>query len=109
VNIVDANTSSIFKIQLDSEKQGHVSFDCGGDELILQAAKRQGVFMANYCNQGACGACTSRLVSGSVSYVRNIKGASQEPKPSDEVRPCSLKPKSDVTLEPLAAWRLVGE
>ena len=109
MNREDSNTSSAFNIQLKSEEQEVVNFYCDSDELILEAAKRQGVFMANYCKQGACGACTSRLVSGSVDYVRSIKGAPQEPNSGDDVRPCSLKPNSDVTLMPLSAWRVAGE
>ncbi len=100
------NKTDEFKINLKAEGQDEASFSCGINELIFEAAKRQGIFMANYCKQGACGACTSRLVSGTVNYIRTIKGATQEPQPGDEVRPCSLTPNSDVILEPLAEWRL---
>ena len=74
---------SIFKIQLEREGQERVNFDCASNELIFEAAKRQGVFMASYCKQGACGACTSSLVSGSVRYVRAINGAPKQAKPGD--------------------------
>lgn len=103
------NKTGEFNIRLESVDQDDVAFNCGIDERIFEAAKRQGIFMANYCKQGACGACASRLVAGSVSYIRSIKGAPQNPVPGDEVRPCSLKPYSDVVLAPLSAWQLAGD
>ena len=98
-----------FNIKLESDTQEEVGFDCSSEALILEAAKQQGIYMANYCKQGACGACAAKLVSGSINYVRNIKGAPQEPLAGDEVRPCSIKPCSDLVLEPLTAWRLAGD
>ena len=100
------STSQTFSIRLVSDSQGDCSFNCGDDELLLNAAKRQGVYMANYCKQGACGACGSKLISGSVNYIRKIKGAPEQPQAGDEVRPCSLNPSSDLVLEPVAAWKL---
>lgn len=98
-----------FNVKLNSETQDEISFECGEDELVLNAAKKQGVYLASYCKQGACGACAATLVSGSVSYIRGIKGAPEQPSVGDEVRSCSLKPCSDLILEPLASWRLAGD
>ena len=102
------DTADKFNIRLNSKTQKEADFDCDSDELILEAAKQQGIYLASYCKQGACGACTARLISGSVSYVRSIGGAPENPQRGDEVRPCSLKPCSDLVLEPVAAWRLAG-
>ena len=102
------NRNKRFKIELISETQDEVTFDCGDNELVLDAAKGQGIFMANYCKQGACGACTAKLVSGAISYVRSVKGLSQTPQAGEDVRPCSLNPCSNVVLEPLSEWRLSG-
>lgn len=99
----------VYQISLNSSSQGEVHFACHENELLLEAGRRQGVYIANYCKQGACGACGSKLISGSVSYIRSVKGVPQEPKSGDEVRPCSLNPCSDVVLEPLAAWRLADD
>ena len=103
------SNKKIYQISLKSSEQDELNFQCGEDQLILEAARAQGIYLANYCKQGACGACSAKLVSGSVNYVRAIKGAPQEPEAGDTVRPCSLNACSDLILEPLSAWRTSDE
>lgn len=41
---------------------------CGDDQAILDAFLRGGVWMPNSCNQGTCGTCKIRVVSGEVDH-----------------------------------------
>jgi len=58
-----------FKIRVSFEEES-IEFDCAPSDTILEAARRQGILMASYCEQGGCGACTALMKKGAVSYVR---------------------------------------
>jgi ferredoxin len=47
------------------EPFGH-TFECGEDETILQAAKRNRVFLKYGCKSGACGTCKVQILVGDV-------------------------------------------
>ena len=93
-----------YRVELSFQEQSTV-FDTEPGEILMDAARRQKIYLANYCQQGGCGACTSKLVRGVVEYIRQAKGAPQQPLEGDLIRPCSCYALSDLELEPQAAWK----
>ena len=41
---------------------------CGPDQSVLDAFLRAGAWMPNSCNQGTCGTCKVRVLSGEVDH-----------------------------------------
>lgn len=80
-------------------------FDCEASDTIMEGARRQGILLASYCEQGGCGACTSLMTKGSVSYIRAVRGIPDKPVPGDMIRPCSAMPLEDLELSPLSRWK----
>jgi len=93
-----------FKIRVSFEDES-IEFDCAPSDTILEAACRQGILMASYCEQGGCGACTALMTKGSVTYVRSVRGIPEQPEPGDMIRPCSAMPQEDLDLSPLSRWK----
>ena len=71
------------------------SFELQPGETLLEALERTGHEVAYQCRSGYCGACRTRLYSGSVSY----------PQPPlafvgpDEVLPCCCRVDTDLHLD----------
>ncbi len=93
-----------YQIQLCFEDQS-VEFECEASDTIMEGARRRGIFLASYCEQGGCGACTSLMKKGAVAYMRSVRGIPQDPVPGDMIRPCSAMPLEDLKLEPLSRWK----
>ncbi|MFC0447569.1 2Fe-2S iron-sulfur cluster-binding protein [Rhodococcus jostii] len=78
------------------------TMECGPDQSLLDAFLRGGVWMPNSCNQGTCGTCKLRVVSGSVDH-----GLSPEHTLSPSEREqgfalaCQATPCSDTVVERL--------
>ncbi|MBC2642304.1 MULTISPECIES: 2Fe-2S iron-sulfur cluster-binding protein [unclassified Rhodococcus (in: high G+C Gram-positive bacteria)] len=78
--------------------------ECRPDQPILDALLRGSVWMPNSCNQGTCGTCKLRVVSGSVDHGQS---------PEDTLTPaereqgfalaCQATPCSDTVVERLDA------
>ncbi|MEU6133478.1 2Fe-2S iron-sulfur cluster-binding protein [Nocardioides sp. NPDC047086] len=45
--------------------------ECAGDQSILEALLRAGVWMPNSCNQGTCGTCKLQVVRGEVDHTES--------------------------------------
>jgi len=84
-----------FSIDINDGK--HV-IEVGGNESILDAALRQDIGLPYGCRNGACGACTSTLVSGDVEYAEGktmaLEGADEK-----ACLTCQAKPLSDIRLQ----------
>ena len=65
----------MFKVTI--EPSGH-SFDADENELILDAAMRQGIALPYGCRNGVCGSCVGKLISGDVHYFRQPDALTQE-------------------------------
>ncbi len=65
------------------------------DASLLAAARRLGVDLLHSCEEGVCGTCRCRLVSGDVDYVSDPI-AWLEP---GEVLTCISRPRGDVVLD----------
>lgn len=73
--------------------QGEVEFD--GAFSLLEALDEAGFDMPYSCRGGNCGACTVRLISGT---VENIQDTAYDVRPG-EILTCSVIPTSDVEIE----------
>lgn len=84
-----------FSIDINDGK--HV-IEVGENETILDAALRQDVGLPYGCRNGACGACTSTLLSGEVSYAEGntmaLEGAAE-----NACLTCQARPLTDISLQ----------
>lgn len=75
-------------------------FTVDSDEIILDAALRQGVELPYNCAMASCGTCRSRLLSGKVSYGDvTLYALEEEEKALGFMLLCSAKPRSDLIIE----------
>ncbi len=78
---------------------GH-SFDVEVDEVILDAALRQGLSIPYGCRNGICGACKGKVVTGEVAYDYGRPGAlSATEEAIGQVVCCQATALSDLVLE----------
>ncbi|GAF42071.1 2Fe-2S iron-sulfur cluster-binding protein [Rhodococcus wratislaviensis] len=76
--------------------------ECGPDQSLLDAFLRGGVWMPNSCNQGTCGTCKLRVVSGSVDHRRSPENTlSQAERERGFALACQVTPCSDTVVERL--------
>lgn len=86
-----------FKVTL--EPSGH-SFEVETDEVVLDAAIRQGLSLQYGCRNGVCGACKGKVVEGRIRYDNGLPGAISEAEDAiGQVLLCSAKAETDLTLE----------
>ena len=84
-----------FSIDINDGK--HV-IEMGEGETILDAALRQDIGLPYGCRNGACGACTSTLLSGEVEYDEG-KSVALEGADKNACLTCQAKPLSDIRLQ----------
>lgn len=74
--------------------------DCGTEQPLLDAFLRSGVYLPNSWNQGTCGTCKVRLVSGTVKQpAPQLSVVSADEQPGGFVLACQASPTSDTTIE----------
>jgi len=78
----------------DGIKQ-NILMDAG--ETVLDAAEKQGVFLANDCREGVCGVCTCQSKAGDFEMSSKMALSSRE-QAEGKVLPCTLSVASDVEL-----------
>lgn len=72
-------------------------------ETILQAALRQNIDFPHSCTSGRCGACKSRLISGSVDHLSHLRFTlTDKEKASGLFLACRAVPTADLALNWLA-------
>lgn len=75
-------------------------FEVNDDELVLEAALRQGVVIPYGCKNGACGSCKCRVLSGEFSMDDySPKALSVEEQARGLALMCRAQPSSDLTIE----------
>jgi 2Fe-2S type ferredoxin len=73
------------------------TFECYEDELILDAALAQGVYLPFGCRMGSCGSCVGKLVAGEV--VEGAEDVLSEAQQRDGYRLlCQSRPRSDLVI-----------
>jgi CDP-4-dehydro-6-deoxyglucose reductase len=81
------------------QPSGH-QFQVEPGETVLAAALRQGFVLPYGCQNGACGTCKCKILSGSVDYgVYQAKTLTDAEKAQGKVLVCQAKPYGDLTLE----------
>ncbi len=70
----------------------------GRFESILELAKENRVPIESDCQQGICGTCKTRLLSGKVE-MQNEDGLNDEDLENNMILPCVAVPLTDIKLE----------
>ena len=84
-----------FQVQFTASRR---TIACAGDGFVLQAAKAAGMRLPSSCTKGMCGACKSRLVSGTVDMTP-AGGIRQREIDQGLILICCAKPTSDLVIE----------
>lgn len=86
-----------FKI---SNASNHTSYQSESDETILQAALRNGHLYPYGCQSGACGACKSKLINGTVKHrYRDPQVLSDDERADGWCLTCQAEPLEDIEIE----------
>lgn len=83
-------------------------FEVTADELVLEAALRQGVVIPYGCKNGACGSCKAKVLAGEFEQENYSPAALREEERARGLAlMCRTRPKTDLTIE--ARVILAGE
>lgn len=86
--------ANLYKVKVNGQQELTVS-DSPTDGTLLDALEEAAVEVHYHCRNGFCGACRTKLKSGSVVYIN-------EPlafvRPGD-ILPCCCVPSSDLDIE----------
>ena len=85
-----------------NKKGEEVHFSCAADQMLSDAADLAG-YRVTACSSGFCGACTARIVSGSVSLPFASDGKHHAAS-GEEVLLCRCRPETDLNLEARFGW-----
>lgn len=75
------------------------SFECRGDETILDGALRGGYFLKYGCRHGGCGTCKVVLVDGDVEGAGSSFAVSAGERADGVVLACSSRPRTDCVID----------
>ena len=78
---------------------GQHDFQAEAGEPILDAALRHGLMLPYGCRDGVCGACRSRVLSGSVSHGTTAQALSQADRDAGFALLCCAHANEDLTIE----------
>jgi CDP-4-dehydro-6-deoxyglucose reductase len=85
-----------FKVSVPAS--GH-EFDVEQGETILDAALRQGIGLPYGCRNGACGKCAGELLSGEVSYAKELSSLALDQQKQGKTLFCQACPESDIQIK----------
>lgn len=90
-----------FKIELQPSGR---NFETIGNESILDAAFRSGISLAYSCQNGSCGECRAKIISGEVEKINHHDFTfSEAEKLQDTVLMCCYKASTDCVIEAIEA------
>jgi CDP-4-dehydro-6-deoxyglucose reductase len=84
-----------FKVTVPAS--GH-EFSVEQGETILEAALRQGIGLPYGCRNGACGKCAGELISGDISYAKELRNLALDQQQQGKTLFCQAVPQGDVSI-----------
>lgn len=84
-------------VRLTTRDHQEISFNCGEDEHLIEAAEKANITLPSSCLEGNCGACHGACKSGDYE----LKSHREDALPHEEggILMCRTFPKSDITVE----------
>lgn len=84
-------------VHLTTRDHKEISFDCGEDEHLIEAAAKVNITLPSSCLEGNCGACHGHCKSGDY----DLKSHREDALPHEDggILMCRTFPKSDLTIE----------
>lgn len=82
-----------------------LSFPCGPEESVLEAAQRAGLDVPYSCRRGVCVTCQGKVLAGSVAEGGSVRSTAAGGEPYQALF-CSARPRSDLTVSPRRVARL---
>lgn len=65
------------------------------DSSMLESLEAEGIEVHYHCREGFCGACRTKLITGSVTYLTDPLAFIDD----DEILPCCCKADQDVSIK----------
>ncbi|MBF0264546.1 MAG: 2Fe-2S iron-sulfur cluster binding domain-containing protein [Gammaproteobacteria bacterium] len=104
---IDLNSNEIMEKQIDQFMQPHVrllpsrhDYLSDKSETLLESALHAGLAVDYGCNNGNCGKCKVKLISGHVEKVKNTDYVlSAEEKQNNYILSCAHRAVTDIVLE----------
>jgi len=74
-------------------------FEVASGETILEAAKKRGIHLEYSCNDGRCGVCMTKLVSGKTYELLKKNFLSKKDKQENKILTCCSGLESDILID----------
>ena len=78
---------------------GARSIEIGGDEFILDAARRAGIELPSLCERDWCCTCAVKILSGTIDQSASLRYY-EEDRRAGFALICTGRPRSDLSLRP---------
>ncbi|WP_281492497.1 class I ribonucleotide reductase maintenance protein YfaE [Lacimicrobium sp. SS2-24] len=72
------------------------SLPCTNECTLLESLESHKLEVHSHCREGFCGACRTKLISGTVDYVTDPLAYIDD----DEILPCCCIPTSNLVIKP---------
>ena len=76
-----------------------VVFECGLDETVLDAARKNNIAIEHSCASGRCGVCIAPVVSGETFAIKPEESLSLDSQEMGNILTCCRVPVTDVSLD----------
>ena len=93
-----AGNDRLYKVVFDLPG-GARTIEIGGDEFILDAARRAGIKLPSLCERGWCCTCAVKVLSGTIDQSASLRYY-EEDRRAGFALICTGRPRSDLSLRP---------